>query len=146
MEAIMAIRMITRSDLADVLELERTSFVAPMSREEFVDWILRDDTFCLVYEVRGQIAGFMLYVLTGKTYLIHSIAVDRGLRFQGVASEMLTHLKYGLIDKGWRILCSVRTGNVPAMQLFWKNGFKKIGSQSIKGSGEAWIRMIYNQD
>lgn len=146
MEATMAIRMIIRSDLASVLELERSSFVAPMSREEFMDWILRSDTFCLVYEIRGQIAGFMLYVLTGQTYLIHSIAVDPGFRFQGVASEMINHLKYGLIDRGWKIICSVRSGNVPAKELFKKNGFKRIGSQSIKGSGESWIRMIYSQD
>lgn len=146
METTMAIRMITSEHLDAVVRLEQSSFDFPMGRLKLMDWLLKRGSFCLVYEVRGQVVAYMLYAMHGHkpTYLLHSIAVDSAYRFQGIASEMLSHLKLGMIDHSWSIFVSVRSYNIPAVLLLTKNGFVHVPSPATHGSEQLWTRMIYS--
>ena len=142
-DSTMAIRWINRSDLDDVLSIEQQSYPAPMTRIELMDWLTSSDCICLVYESQGRIAGFVMYLLIGTTWLIQDLAVDPAFRFQGVASELIDYLKLGVRHSQGKIICSVRTNNLPALKLFKKHGFGLVEKFNSKQSKESFVRLRY---
>lgn len=140
---VMAIRWITRADLNDVLAIERQSFSAPMTKTEFIDWLTNDDVVCLVYESRGEIAGFLMYLKMGYTYMIVTLAVSPAYRFQGIATELLQHLKLGHQQDKIQIVVNVTDSNVPAMRFFHKNGFGLVKKESVGKGKECRLRLRF---
>jgi len=125
-EAIMPIRWITYADLDEVMEIETASFQYPLTRIEFIEWLKCDDVVCLVHDVKGDIAGFMMYVFDNRMYHIINMAVRPEYRLQGIAAELVNHLKGGLIGTRQMITASVRDRNKPALKMFKKLGFRNI--------------------
>lgn len=141
----MSIRMVSRSDMDRVVQIEQQSFIAPMTRVEFQDWITRDDTICLVYEVRNTVVAYMMYIMAHESYLIYGLAVDSGYRFQGIATELIDHLKLGLLGNDWQILVSLRSTWVPAIKFYEKQNFRLVNKRKIDGSKEKHLRYRYSQ-
>lgn len=142
-EVPMSIRMVTRRDYNELLAIEQKSFLAPMTRGELGDWVRRDDTVCLVYEVHDTVVGYMLYMMGQDQYLIYGLAVDPVYRFQGVASELVGHLKLGLLGNKSKIFVSLRSTWLPAIQFFKKQGFRLFQVATIDGSRDKWMRYCF---
>lgn len=122
----MPIRWIQRADLDDVMEIEQDSFQYPLTRDEFVEWLKCEDVVCLLYETKGDIAGFVMYVFDSRMYHIINMAVRPEYRFQGIATELINHLKLGLSGTRQAITASVRDRNKPAIKMFKRLGFKNM--------------------
>ena len=143
----MSIRWIQPSDLKQVMEVERESFEFPLTHEEFVDWLKMEQCVCLVYEVRGVVAAYLMYLYDHNRYELLNIAVGRGYRFQRIASELLSHLKMGLNQGRHSISTRVRRKNFPAVNFLLKNGFAVVGKKretvSETEGAEFVLRMRY---
>lgn len=143
---VMPIRWITHADLDDVMDIENASFQYPLTRIEFVEWLKCDDVVCLVYDVRGDIAGFVMYAFDNRMYAILNMAVRPEYRFQGIAKEMIEHLKQGLIGSRKTMIASVRDRNKAALKMFRSLGFKSMDvaykMEAKEGVERVW-RMSY---
>ena len=139
----MAIRMINRGDVFGVLEIERKSFQAPMTRVEFLDMITSKNFSCVVYEVNQSIAAYMIYATVRSDHLITGIAVAPEYRFQGIATELIQHLKFAMRVNKSQIVVSMYQSNVPAMKLFHKNKFGLLDKRSL--GSETILRLRYQK-
>jgi ribosomal protein S18 acetylase RimI-like enzyme len=143
----MAIRWMQRHDFERVVALENQCFEFGLSKEEFRDWLRQSDCVCLVYETRGEVVGFLMYVFDDERYYLLNIAVAPEYRFQGVATEMLSHLKMGLCDNRTYLQTKLRLTNAPAIRFFKKNGFAVLRDRSetlvINGKREPIVQMRY---
>ena len=139
----MSIRMINRGDVFEVLEIERKSFNHPMTRVEFLDMITSKNFSCVVYEVNQNVVAYMIFATVRSDHLITGIAVAPEYRFQGIASEMIQHLKFAMRVNKSQIVVSMYQSNVPAMKLFHKNKFGLVDKRSL--GSETVLRLRYQK-
>lgn len=93
----------------------------------FPDFSLNSNTFTknLAYYYDDNIIGFLSYSVMYERAEIDYIAVDEKYRGNGVASELVKFLISNL-DECNSISLEVRKNNIAAINLYLKNGFKKV--------------------
>ena len=139
----MAIRMINRGDVFEVLEIERKSFKHPLTRVEFLDMITSKNFSCVVFEVNESVVAYMIFSTVRSDHLITGIAVAPEYRFQGIATELIQHLKCAMRVNKSEIVASMYQSNVPAMKLFHKNKFGLLDKRSL--GSETVLRLRYQK-
>ena len=77
-------------------------------------------TKCLVYDEKG-IKGVIVYDLIIDRIEIEYIIVDKTYRKKGIGSMLLSSL-----EPVKNITLEVRSNNIPAIDFYTKNGFKKV--------------------
>ncbi len=80
------------------------------------------------YWENNQILGFILLQVVSIESEILSIAVDQEMRQKGIAKKLIQHY-IDSIEVGHKIFLEVRKTNMPAIKLYEKCGFKKIGER-----------------
>ncbi|MBP5167130.1 MAG: ribosomal protein S18-alanine N-acetyltransferase [Oscillospiraceae bacterium] len=122
---------ITRMDLTHLLsavELEKECFSVPWTAEMFLAEL--SDPHCVYFaaEENGQLTGYagMQYVLD-EGY-INNIAVSPHYRRRGTASALMDRLIAAARELSLAFLTlEVRCGNSPAISLYEKYGFERVG-------------------
>ena len=86
-------RWATQRDMPAVLEIENHSFDSPWTVEQFQRHLRRPPGIMLVAEKADKVVGYVLYEINKFGVDIVNIAVHQDYRRQGVATEMIGHLK-----------------------------------------------------
>jgi ribosomal-protein-alanine N-acetyltransferase len=119
-------------DLDAVMAIEEDSFTNPWTRQMF-EWDVRNTEVTRVYVGRrpdATIAAFCSCWLVFDELHIHSLAVRRDLRRQGVASALLDGVLTDAARLGARrATLEVRRSNEPALKLYGKLGFTVSGTR-----------------
>ncbi len=124
----------THDDLDEVLEIERSSFPSPWSRELFLREFENSFSFNLVArsceEGKGRIVGYIVFWITADEMHILDLAVHKDFRRQGIGSSLVNRaLNIGRHRGGRRVFLEVRRSNCKAQRLYRTLGFVTIGER-----------------
>ena len=122
------VRYLVRSDLAEVLRIERDSFEQRWTEADFLHCLRQRNCLGMVSEAEGQVVGFMLFGLH-KTHLhILNFAVAPEFCRQGVGSQMIGQL-IGKLSQQRRenITLEIRETNSPGLAFFKSLDFLAVG-------------------
>ncbi|MCC6004758.1 MAG: ribosomal protein S18-alanine N-acetyltransferase [Thermofilum sp.] len=86
--------------------------------------------FFLVADYKGLTIGYIVSCLEDKRLHIHSIAVIEGFRGKGIGKKLLEETVKLANNVGVKeIYLEVKTQNIPAITLYEKMGFKRVGTR-----------------
>jgi [ribosomal protein S18]-alanine N-acetyltransferase len=121
------IRQMTQLDLESVLEIEHRAYDFPWSEGIFID-CLRIPYVCEVLEEDQRVVGYSVMSLAGDEAHLLNLCLDEPARGRGLGARMLDRLMTRAMREGVRVLyLEVRPSNAPALQLYRRAGFAKIG-------------------
>ena len=119
-------------DLAEVMEIDRSSFATPWTREMY-EAELRNASISSIVVLRlpnRPVVGYCSYWLVVDEVHINNVAVRPEYRGQGFGRRLVEHVLLEGREKGaLRALLEVRRGNNPARQLYEHLGFVAIGTR-----------------
>lgn len=123
-------RTSSSEDIDLVAALEAESFTNPWTRDMLARE-LQNSGVARIYVLRlptAPVAAFCACWLLFEELHINTIAVRPGLRRQGLASLLMTHLLDQAAAEGaHRAVLEVRRSNTPAIQLYERLGFRAAG-------------------
>lgn len=120
----MHIDKLKKEYVKDVFEIEKACFSNPWGIEDIEAQIDCPTSHFLVALVNGKVAGYMgLQIFSGEGY-VTNVAVLPEYRGQGIAKALISKQ---LENKMEFITLEVRESNLPAISLYEKTGFEKIG-------------------
>lgn len=121
------IRPMRDADLKAVWAIERRAYAYPWSVGIFVD-CLRVPYVCEILEDADQIFGYAIMSQGGDEAHLLNLCLDEPARGRGLATHLLDHLMRHATGAGIRVLyLEVRPSNVPAIKLYRRAGFVRIG-------------------
>jgi len=124
----MLIRKMTMEDVEAVTKIEQECFSLPWSEKSFEDSISREDTIFLVCEEASIVTGYMGMYLSFDEASVTNVAVSPAFRKKGYGEQLVAVAKEKAKDAGAEsIFLEVRVSNIPAISLYKKMGFEKLG-------------------
>jgi [ribosomal protein S18]-alanine N-acetyltransferase len=121
------IRRLTYADLPQVIAIERRAFPTPWSLAMFVLELSKPAGICLAALIEERLVGYLVCSRYDTVWHLMNIAVDDGLRRQGIATTLLERL-FELADKpSEQYTLEVRTSNEDAIRLYERFGFRTAG-------------------
>jgi len=118
-------------DLDDIMEIERTSFRAPWSRQVFVEELDRDWAHVDVLrsrDPRSPVQAFVNYWLVRDEVHVLNVATHPTARRQGHAARLIEHvIAFAHREHCRYVTLEVRRSNQPAIRLYRKYGFRPVG-------------------
>jgi [ribosomal protein S18]-alanine N-acetyltransferase len=146
------IRRFGIADMDRVLEMEHQGFGKDAySRNLFAELSARPQNLFLVAlrdpkegqpSGPGEVCGYIVTSVKGERAELVSITVDPAERGKGVASALLRSTRRRLLLCGVsRFYLMVRCGNVPAIRLYEKFGFRRLrrSQKYYEDGSDAWI-------
>ncbi len=123
------IREMRESDLDRIMEIEKSTFSTPWSRESFIMELTKNLLAkYIVAEIDDYIVGYGGIWLIIDEGHITNIAVDEEYRGLGAGDRLLEGLVNLCIDRNVRAMTlEVRRSNEVAKSLYKKYGFKEYG-------------------
>lgn len=103
---------------------------------------IRKNTYTkiLVYEEKGIVLGFLMYIEVVNFIDIIDIIVDEAHRNKLIASSLLDYMITGLSKDIKTITLEVRVSNIAAINLYTKFGFEKINiRKAYYGDEDAYL-------
>jgi len=120
----------TEKDLPSVVEIERRSFPAPWTEDQFRGELDKSYSRFFIAESEGQIVGYAGVWLVGEEAQLINMAVKEDARRQGVGRRLLAHLHHWSRSAGaTHMSLEVREGNQAARRLYEKEGFVHRGQR-----------------
>lgn len=120
----MEIKKFEKKYLDDVYNIEKICFSNPWSREDLENQIDSGTSHFLVADVHGRAVGYMgLQIFSGEGY-VTNVAVLPQFRGQGIASALIARQMENDMEF---ITLEVRQSNLPALKLYEKSGFERVG-------------------
>lgn len=123
------LRRFARTDIADVLRIERESFPHdPYPERLFLLFERRDPALFLVATVEDRVAGYAVGAVEGpERGRVVSIAVESRVRRRGVGRKLSEELLRRLEAAGARrVELETRVDNAPAIGLWRDLGFRRV--------------------
>ncbi|MBR2459643.1 MAG: ribosomal protein S18-alanine N-acetyltransferase [Clostridia bacterium] len=122
------VRSAVIADVDKIAELEKRSFSDPWT-DSMISSCFNDSMDVFVLEWEGKVCGFAVFDRTlGDEAEIHNIAIDPELRGKGLSGSLMDAILASAEKHGInRIMLEVRISNAPAIGLYTKYGFKKVG-------------------
>ncbi|HEY6343393.1 MAG TPA: ribosomal protein S18-alanine N-acetyltransferase [Bryobacteraceae bacterium] len=140
----LTVRRFEDRDMADVLGIERASFLNDAwSREYFEKYIGESPALFLVAEAAGRVVGYIIGAVTRYGGEIGSLAVLPPYRGQHIATKLLRIMMRRLEQRGVSAArLTVRKDNKEAIDLYKKLGFVRAGiAPNYYDDGVAGVRM-----
>jgi len=112
-------------DIKSVMEIERSSFTSPWSELSFLHEIDYANSLAKVALLENKTVGYICarYVLDEGHIL--NLAVHKGFRRRGIATELMNRVLGELKKKDCRLLyLEVRVSNLKAIKFYERFGFK----------------------
>ena len=121
------IKEMTLSDLNDVYNLEIKVYEYPWSKNILRGCVINKYD-CFIATINKQIVGYLITKISSPESHMLNLTIDKNYRNNGIASQFLEMviLKCRLL-KSNIIFLETRLSNLPAISLYIKFGFKKIG-------------------
>lgn len=133
------------SDLDEVMEIERTCFRQPWTREMFESDLLQTEfTYYIVAKLKGKLIGYAGMWVAGGEAHITTIAVHPNYRRKGVGSTLMRTLLEEALRRGAEIaVLEVRQSNTAAQKLYRKYGFRPVGVRRNYYSNPTEDALVY---
>jgi ribosomal-protein-alanine N-acetyltransferase len=133
------------ADIDQILEIERSSFnhYDAYSLSDFERWYNYNPDLCIVAEVNGRIAGYVISRILPGIGDLASLAINPGYRRRGIGTVLLNAIEQRVKEYGVNeINLEVRKTNLTGLA-FWQNmGFVPFGTlPGFYEDGEDAIRM-----
>lgn len=122
------IRSICKKDIREMVLIERRCFSVPWSEADFKAAINLPNVRCYVALMQGQIAGFLIYQVFDKYFVICNLAVDMEFRRNGIGTLLMKEVNKQVGTnkvKDLEVIVNERSADA---QLF----FKSLGFQWVK--------------
>ncbi len=140
------LRRAKKSDIDQVLEIEKDSFKEPWSKTAFLHELSLSEDIGLFYvaEENGKINGYILIHLFEEGLHIINIAVRKSERKKGIGTMMLKKALSIAREKNIPLLVlEVRESNTSAINLYKKFGFNTVSViANYYSDGENALLMI----
>ena len=122
------IRPMEELDLPQAAAIEKEAITPPWSEQAFRESLGLEHTILLAAKQDGQVAGYCVCYQSFEEGEITNVAVKKELRGQGIAGKLLEKLcSYGKERGLERYILEVRAGNEPAIHLYERSGFTRVG-------------------
>lgn len=122
------IRPMEELDLSQAAAIEKEAITPPWSEQAFRESLGLEHTILLAAIEDGQVAGYCVCYQSFEEGEITNVAVKKELRGQGIAGKLLEKLcSYGKERGLERYILEVRAGNEPAIHLYERSGFTRVG-------------------
>jgi ribosomal-protein-alanine N-acetyltransferase len=120
------------ADVDAVLAIESASFASPWSREQFLQELASDASFCLAAcAAGGLVAGFVCLMFAADECTIMDIAVASDMRGQGVGRRLMEMTLAECRQRQSRFIhLEVRVSAAPAIALYRSFGFTEAGRRT----------------
>ncbi|MBZ4672290.1 MAG: ribosomal-protein-alanine acetyltransferase [Deferribacteraceae bacterium] len=116
------IRVATLTDLEEIVKIENENYDTPWSYESFLNELYSDKSTIYVYELEGEITGYVvLYILIDEID-IANISVKKEYQGCKIGSRLMEFVLNKYI--GYMFYLEVREDNMKAIALYEKFGFK----------------------
>ncbi|MCL2719232.1 MAG: tRNA (adenosine(37)-N6)-threonylcarbamoyltransferase complex dimerization subunit type 1 TsaB [Lachnospiraceae bacterium] len=128
-ETAVLIRPMTETDVEEISIIESRCFSMPWKAADFLEMITADFAHYYVAELKGKLigaAGMRNILGDGQ---ITNILVDLPYRRLGIGRKLLEYMFKDLAGKVEMYSLEVRAGNIAAIGLYEKMGFKKVGAR-----------------
>jgi len=120
-------RWMIRSDITDVLAIERACFEFPWLEKDFILCLRQRNCIGMVAERDGRVVGFVIYELYSDRLHVLNLAIAPDCQQQGVGTAIIRRLARKLSAKRrTRIVLEVRETNLAAQLFFRENGFRAV--------------------
>lgn len=120
----MHIKAMEESHITQVCQIEKECFSNPWREADLRKQLLLATSHFLVAEIDGKAVGYMGLQIFAKEGYVTNVAVLPAFRKQGVARALIeAQLKHDMDF----ITLEVRQSNTPAIHLYAKMGFEKVG-------------------
>jgi ribosomal-protein-alanine N-acetyltransferase len=126
---------ISKTDLDDILEIERSSFRRPWSRLSFLDELVCENAYAYAARMdqsssNDALVGYIFFRLIFNEMHVLKVAVTPMWRGQGIASGLVKKSIALAVSKGaTRAFLEVRPSNQPAISFYHKTGFEIVGKR-----------------
>ena len=123
------IRPMRATDVADVAEIERSSYQFPWSEGIFID-CLRVGYVCRVVTMSRRVLGYgVMSVGAGEAHILN-LCVHEAFRCRGLGKRVLRSLIARAAAAGMgAAYLEVRPSNTTAIRLYLSMGFEQVGSR-----------------
>ena len=122
------IRPMEELDLSQAAAIEKEAITPPWSEQAFRESLGLEHTILLAAIEDGQVAGYCVCYQSFEEGEITNVAVKKELRGQGIAGKLLEKVcSYGKERGLERYILEVRAGNEPAIHLYERSGFTRVG-------------------
>ena len=140
------IRPMTEEDINGVAEVEKECFASPWSEKSLSEELENGNAYFFVADINGEIAGYMGTISVFGECSVTNIAVREKHRNKGIASSLLQRAILNSIFLGDEfITLEVRKSNTPAISLYEKFGFRKMGERKNFYRSPTEDAYIYNK-
>lgn len=126
----MIIREMTWDDLDEVMVIENENFSVPWTETGFFTFLMRQDALFLVAEDENtnEVVGYCGIVMAADEGDITNVSVKKELQGQGIGTLLVKELEQRMHEFGViSIFLEVRQSNIPAIALYEKQGFERMG-------------------
>lgn len=121
-------RRMERTDLDEILEIEKVSFPSPWTRDMFLEEMSNRSARLIVFTEDGLIVGYMCFWVVLDEGHLMNIAVRPDRRGRGYGTYMMERLRELCLKDGLnKIILDVGKRNLPARRLYKKCGYSSIG-------------------
>lgn len=119
-----------KEDLDQIVKIEEQSFSDPWQKNFFFMDIENPSALPLVAKLDQKVVGYICLWMILDEIQISNIAVTPELRKKGIGQKMIQKLLKMVEKKDFRrITLDVRMSNQPAINLYEKFGFQKVGQR-----------------
>lgn len=139
------LRKLTPNDIPQLVAIEIATQISPWSEELFQHCFQVTNYGWGIESIEGIIVAFILITIQAGECHILNFCVKTNYQRQGYGQHLLQHMMAEIEQKNVAIAyLEVRNTNTPAITLYQKTGFKKIGERknyylSPKGTEDAWV-------
>lgn len=124
----MTIRDMQIDDLEQVMPIETENFSVPWTKTGFFTFLIREDAIFLVAEDDQEILGYCGVLTVLDEGDITNVAVRKDRQGEGIGKLLVQELIKKSSDAGvTTIHLEVRESNTPAIRLYEKLGFERLG-------------------
>jgi ribosomal-protein-alanine N-acetyltransferase len=120
------IRPLTPSDIAELVEIEYSTFKDPWTVEGFRG-ILRSPVMISLGIFKKELLGYVISSLIVDEFHILNFAVKPGKRGKGIGGKLFDYILENFQKKIKFIYLEVRASNQTALSFYEHRGFKSVG-------------------
>ena len=124
------IRFMEEKDIKDVAEIETECFASPWSEQSLKEELENENARFFVATAENEVAGYMGTISVYGECSVTNVAVKEKFRNKGLASALIERaILTSLLNDDEFITLEVRKSNAPAISLYEKFGFRKMGER-----------------
>lgn len=124
------IRPANDTDYFEISEIEKQCFSLPWSQNAIRDFAKNHNNIIIVCEKSSELCGYVTASIVIDEVQIANVAVKENFRNMHIGSVLLQKLIDISKDKQClSVTLEVRSSNTPAIKLYEKHGFSKVGER-----------------